>query len=95
MSEADLQALVERMCLLLKLRYYHTRNSRGSAPGFPDLVIVGSKGVIYRELKTAKGTTTMAQQEWLRDLAAAGCDAGIWRPADLARRIGRELAALR
>lgn len=46
MSEADLLATVERMCKLLGFRYYHTRYSRGSVPGFPDLVIIGRQAII-------------------------------------------------
>lgn len=63
---------------------YHTHDSRRSAPGFPDLVMVNPRTgrVLYRELKTNKGRLTVEQRDWLEGLTAAGQDAGVWRPAD-------------
>jgi hypothetical protein len=108
MSERDLQAIIERMCLVLGLRCYHPRDSRGSVPGWPDLVICpiartdgfhgivrNGKGVLYRELKIGKKRLSLDQEEWMRDLSAAGEDADVWRPEDLASgRILEELKAL-
>ena len=94
MSEAKLEGHVRELCKDLGLLSYHTRDSRGSTPGFPDLVIVGDR-VIYRELKTEKGKVTDAQAEWLHALVMAGQDACVWRPRDLlSGLIGRRLAAL-
>lgn len=73
---------------------YHTHDSRRSAPGFPDLVLVSSrrKRVMYRELKSSKGRVSADQQAWLGALALAGQDVGVWRPADLlSGRIVEEL----
>lgn len=74
---------------------YHTRDSRGSAPGFPDLVLANpaTRRVLYRELKTNKGRVSPDQQAWLDGLTACGMDAGVWRPNDL--DTGRILAELR
>ena len=81
------------LCKLYGLLWYHTRNSKRSPAGFPDLVIAGRK-VLYRELKTQKGVVSPAQREWLDALTAAGQDAGVWRPEDwLSGRIERELRA--
>lgn len=63
---------------------YHTRNSRRSDPGFPDLVLVRGDRILWRELKTATGRVTEPQQVWLDVLAAAGGDVAVWRPVDLA-----------
>lgn len=63
---------------------YHTHDSRRSAPGFPDLVLVNpaTGRVLFRELKTNKGRVTVDQRAWLDGLTAAGQDAGVWRPND-------------
>ena len=91
----SLDAHVRRLCDDLDLLRYHTHDSRRSPRGFPDLVVCGLGGVLFRELKTQRGTVKPEQQAWLDTLAAAGADAGVWRPADLlSGRIGRELAAL-
>ena len=95
MSEAELMANVRQLCRTLGLLCYHTYDSRRSEPGFPDLVIVGSR-VIIRELKTERGRVRPEQRAWLDALSRAGQDADIWRPRDLhSGRIASELASLR
>lgn len=77
---------------------YHTHNSKRSAPGFPDLVMVSTRHgrILYRELKTTKGRVTVEQQTWLDALEATGQDASVWRPADLlSGRIVAELKCVR
>lgn len=61
---------------------YHTHDSRRSQPGFPDLVLVhaGQQRILYRELKTQKGTLRPAQKTWINDLTNAGADVRVWRP---------------
>ena len=89
----SLDAHVRRLCDDLGLLRYHTHDARRSAKGFPDLVVCGPGGVLFRELKTQRGTVRPEQQQWLDELAAANADVGVWRPADLlSRRIARELA---
>jgi hypothetical protein len=96
LSEKQLQATVVEACKAAGLLCYHTFDSRRSASGFPDLVIVGRGGVLFRELKTAKGRVSVEQQAWLDALVAAGADAAVWRPADLATgAISSRLRALR
>lgn len=104
MSEAELQSKITSgtrrepgMCKQLGLTWYHTRDSRGSDQGWPDLVIGGGRSgrVIFRELKREGKDPTPAQRAWLGILTAAGLDAGVWRPSDLlSGRVARELAAL-
>ena len=74
---------------------YHVFDSRRSAPGFPDLVMVSTRleRTMFRELKTSKGRVTVDQQAWLDALGKAGQDVGVWRPADLLS--GRIVAELR
>lgn len=86
MSERSFQAGVVKLARFHGFSLvYHTHDSRRSAPGFPDLVLVNPRTgrVLYRELKTSKGRVSPAQREWLDGLTAAGQDAGVWRPAGL------------
>jgi hypothetical protein len=62
-------------------KVYHTFDSRKSTKGFPDLVLAKDR-VLYRELKTNTGETTVEQEGWLEVLKRAGADAGVWRPRD-------------
>lgn len=95
MTEAQLQQAVCDFLNLTKMRYYHTFDSRRSQPGFPDLVIVGRGGILYRELKTETGKVSAAQQAWLDALKAVGADARVWRPEDLnSGTIWREIRRL-
>lgn len=75
-------------------RVYHTFDSRRSASGFPDLVMVRTKPMphlIFAELKTDAGDLTPEQEAWLDALAKipvalehAGVlgviDVRVWRP---------------
>lgn len=96
MTEAALQDAVASLVRLHGLLAYHTYDSRRSGPGFPDLVIVGTGGHLFRELKTRTGKLTEAQRKWGDHLQAAGANWAVWRPEDLASgRIQTELKAIR
>jgi hypothetical protein len=107
MSEDDLLKAVLDMCRLFHLRAAHFRPAlsqsgrwltpvQGDGKGYPDLTIVGSGGVLFRELKSAKGVTSPEQREWIADLDRAAADVAVWKPADLrSGRIEAELRALR
>jgi hypothetical protein len=82
MLEAQLQQAVMDLCKLLGLDCFHVRNSRGMQPGWPDLVIVGTR-VLYRELKSEAGSLSPDQRRVGSRLAAAGADWAMWRPRDL------------
>jgi hypothetical protein len=83
------------LCKVLKLRYYFTKDSRKSPEGFPDLVITGPRGTVFRELKDQDGTLTPEQRAWLADLRESGEDAQVWRPSDWrSGRIERELRTI-
>jgi hypothetical protein len=67
----------------LGLRPFHCHDSRRSwGPGFPDLVIAGPLGVLFRECKGSGGVVSFDQRQWIAELNAAGADAGVWRPED-------------
>lgn len=74
MTETALQAQVEAVARTLGWRAYHTRDSRRSESGFPDLVLVRPPRLIFAELKrqSAKSQPTAEQQAWLDDVNAVG-----------------------
>jgi hypothetical protein len=95
-SEEELQANVLRTAGLLGWRYYHTRDSRKSAGGFPDLVLVRPPRLVFVELKRlperlAAGRPTAEQQAWIEDLSEIDrlirADAAACRPDDIGREI--------
>lgn len=96
MSEDELFEKVRKMCQGLRLLHYHTHDSRGSQPGYPDWHIIGPERSMFRELKTERGELTKDQTEWLDALHRVGHDADVWRPSDLLinGRIKRELTDL-
>lgn len=81
-SEKDLQDKIIKLARLLGWRVYHTYDSRRSAHGFPDLVLVRRGRLIFAELKTDKGRITRDQQVWLNDLVATAAEPYVWRPRD-------------
>lgn len=81
MTERALQENVISLCRLFGLLCYHTHDSRHSAAGFPDLVIVG-RATIFVELKSASGELTKAQTAWRDGLQDSGQAWHEWRPAD-------------
>lgn len=92
--EATFQAQTIVLAKSLGWRVFHPYDSRRSEAGWPDLSLVHprQRRVMFRELKTAKGRLTQAQKAWQADLAAAGVDVDVWRPADsISGRIEREL----
>lgn len=94
MLESDFQTSVRDLCRWMGLTVYHTHNSERSDPGFPDLVIAGSRAVIFRELKKEDGRVTPDQAYWIQVLRAAGHDADVWRPSDFPARVTAELGRL-
>jgi len=82
LSERQFQSLVIDHAKVSGWLYYHTHDSRRSAPGFPDLVLVRRRmertRVIFAELKTDKGKLRPEQESWLETL---GGDGAAWRGA--------------
>lgn len=101
MSEAELVAEILKLIAKAGLLVHHCRDSRHceGPKGFPDLVIVGPQGVIFREVKSEHGETSADQDRWGYRLAwIAGYVGpltlfGVWRPEDLGR-IPADLQAL-
>lgn len=95
MSERELARNIADRARILGLLRYHTYRSERSPAGFPDEVIVGPAGVLFRELKRERGRLTAEQAQWLNALCSARQDAAVWRPSDLlAGVVDEQLAAL-
>jgi hypothetical protein len=102
MSEADLLAEITRLCDELGVRWLHLPDSRslgkasGASAGFPDLLLAGLHGHMFRETKgEGQWSLRTKQSEWKNLLLAGGADWGKWTEPDLkSGRIRRELEAL-
>lgn len=71
MREDALQGAIEELARRLGWLVYHTHDSRRSAAGFPDLVMVRRGRLIFAELKSMRGKVSAAQYIWLEELRAA------------------------
>lgn len=83
MTEAELEEQIRKLCEDLHVFRYHLPDSRRVDAGFPDDVLIGPGGVLFRECKTEKGTLRAAQRLVIGLLEAAGADVKVWRPSDL------------
>jgi hypothetical protein len=82
-TEADLQANVLALAGHRGWLRYHTFDSRRSAAGFPDLVLVRGDRLVFAELKRERGRVTTEQRHWLAALGeVTRVDARLWRPSD-------------
>ncbi|MCA9878434.1 MAG: VRR-NUC domain-containing protein [Thermomicrobiales bacterium] len=84
MRERDLQAMIVEAAGYLGWRVFHDYDSRHSAPGFPDLILLRPPALLALELKTERGKVRPGQLEWLADLdRVPGVTARLVRPGDL------------
>ncbi len=84
-SEAELQALVERLLAARDWRFYHVRDSRSvshkSGKGFPDLVIMKPPYCAFIELKLDRGRHLSPDQaDWMVGLKNCGLPAYVLYP---------------
>lgn len=61
---------------------YHATPVGANGKGFPDLVLVKDKTLMFVELKRRGEHLTPEQHAWRVDLLAAGMIAQVWRPED-------------
>lgn len=95
MTEAELTRHVVAYCKDLDLLRFHVHNSMRMEAGFPDEIIIGPGGLIWRELKREGVSLTFRQRQVGQRLTDAGQDWGVWRPSDLlSGRIVAELEAI-
>jgi hypothetical protein len=81
-SEKDFQADVEQYARSHGWRCYHTRDSRRSVAGFPDLVLLRGGEEVIAELKVGDNRTDAAQDAWLDAFREAGRPTFVWYPRD-------------
>lgn len=81
LPERAFQRQVVELAHLYGFREYHALNSRGSAHGWPDLVLCRPPDVLFVELKAEQTAVTADQIEWLAALAACGLETHLWRPS--------------
>jgi hypothetical protein len=68
---------------------------RAAAPGWPDLIIIGAGGMIFREVKTGRARPSPEQIAVAYMLAALGHDWRVWDELDwFSGQIENELDAL-
>lgn len=96
MSEDVLMEEIRRACFDLRLMAYHVPDSRRAwSPGFPDLVIAGPGGFLFRECKDRDNSLKLQQRKWGRYIQQGGGNWATWRPRDLLNgTIDRELACI-
>ena len=81
-TEASFQRNVIEYARLCRWKHYHTKDSRGSNPGFPDLVLVRPPRVVFLELKSEDGKVKTDQAEWFEALRmCGGVEVSIVRPS--------------
>ena len=88
MTEAELEVEITDLCEELGLLWHlctDSRRCRGKR-GFPDLVVAGPGGHLFRELKGEYGTTSAGQDAWHWTLhqgkGGGPCPYKVWWPED-------------
>ena len=77
----EILVLCTRLVLIVN---YHKAERLSPARGWPDLEIVGPRGILHRELKTMAGQLSTDQRRVGSKLNLAGGNWAVWRPADWA-----------
>jgi hypothetical protein len=83
-SEAELKSLIRQAADLRGLYRFTVPPDPRIERGFPDLTLLGSNGLVFREIKDAYREVTPDQQAWgarLNDVLG-GDSWHVWRPAD-------------
>lgn len=82
-TEAEQLSEVAEIAASCGVFLHHCGNSRFcvGTPGLPDLVLVGPRGILFRELKSSLRSVAPEQTSWRWMLRAAGGDAGLWLPS--------------
>ena len=84
LTEAQWQRQITDYATLNNWRWYHTRDSRGSNAGWPDLALwrPETKQFMLVEVKTWHGRCSKTQDDVMIGLRFCGVDVRVWRPCD-------------
>jgi hypothetical protein len=82
LSEEEFQSRVIALAKEKGWRVYHTRDSRRSEKGFPDLILLRGEVEIVAELKVPPNKPTSEQREWLAAFQKAGRPTFVFYPTD-------------
>jgi hypothetical protein len=86
LTEKDFQRQVLDLARILGWSSYHPMLSKWSERGWPDLAMVRPPRLVFAELKSERGRTSVHQERWLALLGACdGVEVFLWRPSDLER----------
>lgn len=91
-SERELQRTVTEALRLHSYLVFHDLDSRGNAPGLPDVIAVhpSTGSLLFIELKTEKGRVSKQQEAWAHALqGATSPEYHLWRPSDLDKALAR------
>jgi hypothetical protein len=96
-TESDYLADVYEICKDAGVSVHHCNDSRHChGAGFPDLLLIGVRGILFREVKASATDRPRPEQTailWL--LRAAGQDAEVWNATDLLTgRVADEIARI-
>lgn len=95
MREKELEKHVRDACKTLGVIRVHQLRSRGTQAGWVDDVLLGHNGALFRELKTARGRVSPAQEAMHAMMRQSGLDVAVWRPDDwYSGRILHEITAI-
>jgi len=83
--ERDFQQLIVDLATAFGWEHHHQLISRGSDPGWPDLVLCRPPKLLLREIKREGGKLSQAQLDWGWLLRQCGADWDCWYPRDWQR----------
>jgi hypothetical protein len=81
LSEKKFLAMVVELARLFGWLTFHPFDSRRSAAGFPDVLLLRGRQLLVAELKVGKRQPTADQLRWLEAFRAAGVPAFVWTPS--------------
>jgi hypothetical protein len=84
-SEKEFQAWVVKYAKERGWECFHVFDSRKSAEGFPDLVMLREERQVVAELKMPGKKPTAAQRKWLKLFERVGAETFTWWPWDAER----------